>query len=75
MKKIKSTILVIIILILLVFVCTGCTLTVETTSNSVTASVDGNTTEQVDGILEWIKERINRVINTNEISKSVSEKI
>ena len=42
---------------------TGCTLTVETTDNSVSASVDGDTTEKVDGILDWIKERVSRVFN------------
>lgn len=64
MKKIKNVILVGVVLLFLMFTLTGCTLTVETTNNSVTASVDGDTTEQVDNVLDWIKERVQRVFNT-----------
>ena len=64
MKKIKNVILIGVVLLFLMFTLTGCTLTVETTNNSVTASVDGDTTEQVDNVLDWIKERIQRVFNT-----------
>ena len=71
MKKIISVILVVLTLSFSILFLTGCTLTVETTDNSVSASVDGDTTEKVDGVLDWITERIKRVFNTD--SKSTSE--
>mgnify|MGYP006969230311 CR=1 FL=1 len=61
MKKIISIILVIAILGLSAIFLTGCTLTLETTDNSVSATVDGDTTEKVDNIIDWIAERIKRV--------------
>ena len=63
MKKIVSIVLVIVMLSMGVFLLTGCTLTVETSDNSVSASVDGDTTEKVDGILDWVKERLSRLFN------------
>lgn len=79
MKKIISIIVLITILSFSTLVLTGCTLTVETTENSVSASVDGETTEKVDGIIDWIKARINRVFNTDseteKITSGTSEKI
>ena len=44
----------------------GCTLQIETTDNSVSASVDGDTTEKVDNILDWIKDRIQRVFTPSD---------
>lgn len=76
MEKLKSIILIGIMLLFMIFVLTGCTLTVETTNNSVTASVDGNTTEQVDNVLDWIKERIERVFDTgSNVNNSVSTNV
>ena len=75
MKKLKTAILLIILLISLIFVFTGCTLTVETTNNSVKASVDGDTTEKVDSILDWIKQRINRVVDVEKTNNSISTNI
>lgn len=66
MKKTIATIFVIIILTFSLFILSGCKLEIETTDNSVTASVDGDTTEKVDNILDWIKERISRLFNTQE---------
>ena len=63
MKKIFLSLAVILILVVTMFTLTGCKLTVETTENSVTASVDGDTTEKVDGILGWIKQRLSRLFN------------
>lgn len=68
MKKIISIILVVLILSFSILFLTGCTLTVETTDNSVSASVDGDTTEKVDSVIDWIKERISRVFNTDSES-------
>ena len=73
MKKVVSIILLVILLFMGTMFLTGCTLTVETTDNSVSASVDGDTTEKVDGILDWIKDRLSRVFNTNvktEVNKN-----
>ena len=63
MKKIVSIVLLMIMLVAGIFFLTGCTLTVEKTDNSVSASVDGDTTEKVDRILDWIKERVSRVFD------------
>lgn len=72
MKKIISIFIVITILSFSILVLTGCTLTVETTDNSVSASVDGDTTEKVDSVLDWIKARIDRIFNTSSESKNVT---
>lgn len=70
MKKVVSIILVVLILAISVLFLTGCTLTVETTDNSVSASVDGDTTEKVDNVIDWITERIRRIFNTETTSSS-----
>ena len=61
MKKIIVKIALIVVLVSMIFVLSGCTLKIETTDNSISASVDGETTEKVDSIIDWIKERISRV--------------
>ena len=66
MKKIISIIALIIVLGVAIITLTGCTLQIETTDNSVSASVDGDTTEKVDNIIDWIKERISRIFNTSD---------
>ncbi len=76
MKKIVSIVLIFVMLSMGVMFFSGCTLTVETSDNSVSASVDGDTTEKVDGILDWVKERLSRVfdfkVKTEVDSKSVT---
>lgn len=66
MKKLLLTVGTIIILFVMLFSLTGCTLQIETTDNSVSASVDGETTERVDSVIDWIKARIDRVFNTED---------
>ena len=66
MKKIISIIVSIIVLGVATIMLTGCTLQIETTDNSVSASVDGDTTERVDSVLDWIKERLSRLFNTSD---------
>lgn len=66
MKKIISSIVLIIVLGVATIMLTGCTLQIETTDNSVSASVDGDTTERVDSVLDWIKERLSRLFNTSD---------
>ena len=70
MKKVLSIILLVVILSASILFLTGCTLTVETTDNSVSASVDGDTTEKVDNVIDWIAERIRRVFNTESDTNS-----
>ena len=72
MRKTISIILLVILLSLGCLFLTGCTLTVETTDNSVSASVDGDTTEKVDNILDWLKERVSRVFDV-EVKSEVTE--
>lgn len=66
MKKVISIIVLVIILGVATITLTGCTLQIETTDSSVSASVDGDTTEKVDNIIDWIKERISRVFSTTD---------
>lgn len=66
MKKVIIAIIVLVTIVVAGLVLTGCTLTVETTDNSVSASVDGDTTEKVDGIIDWIKNRLDRLFTTEE---------
>lgn len=63
MKKIVSIILLVVMLTFGILFLTGCTLTLETSDNSVSASVDGETTEKVGGIFDWIKERFDRIFD------------
>ena len=63
MKKVVSIIILVVMLSLGILFLTGCTLTVETSDNSVSASVDGDTTEKVGGVIDWIKERLDRVFD------------
>ena len=48
------------------FILSGCKLEIEATDNTVSASVDGDTTEKVDNIIEWIKERLSRIFDTDK---------
>ena len=77
--------MLVVMLSIAMFVLSGCTLTLETTDNSVSASVDGDTTEKVDGIIDWIKERLDGLfdvevkteVNSNSVTVTTgtSEKI
>lgn len=66
MKNLVLTIFIIIVLFSSLFIFSGCKLEIETTDNSVTASVDGDTTEKVDNIIDWIKERLSRIFDTDK---------
>ncbi len=72
MKKIVLTMILIAVLTVGMFALTGCTLTLETTDNSVSASVDGETTEQVDSVIDWIKARIDRVFSSDDSSSDAA---
>lgn len=73
MKKIIGITILIIILGISMFAFTGCTLKVETSDNSVSASVDGETSDTIDNVFTWIKERINRVFNTDDNTNQEAE--
>lgn len=73
MKKIVAIIALIIILGGIVLAFSGCSLNIETSNNSVSASVDGDTTEKVDNIIDWIKARISRLFNTDSNNNSAEE--
>ena len=75
MRKIILEVALIVVLIVSVFALTGCTMQIETTDNSVSASVDGDTTEKVDGILDWIGNRIRRVFKTDNDTPSSSQNV
>lgn len=66
MKKAIKVTMLILTLSVIIITFTGCTLKVETTENSVSASVDGETSEKVNSVIDWIKERLNKIFNTNE---------
>mgnify|MGYP003308356045 CR=1 FL=1 len=74
MKSLIVKILLAVVFISMVVFLTGCTLKIETTDNSVSASVDGETTEKVDNIIDWIKDRISRIFVTEENAKTQSVK-
>ncbi len=56
MKKIVLTMVLVVILTAAMFTLTGCTLQIETT-------------ERVDSIIDWIKARIDRVFNSSNDSQ------
>lgn len=70
MKKVILIVALILVLAFTTLCLSGCTLQIETTDSSVSASVDGDTTEKVDNILDWIKARLSRLFNTSDSSSS-----
>lgn len=66
MRNIILKLLVFIILTGCLFAFSGCKMEIEATDNSVSASVDGDTTERVDSILDWIKARFKRLFNSDD---------
>lgn len=73
MKKIILVIILLIVLLTALVCLTGCTLKIETTDNSVSASVDGETTAKVDSIIDWIKDRLSRVFVTSGAKETVTK--
>jgi hypothetical protein len=66
MKQFVITMITVIVLISFMFILSGCKLEIEATDNTVSASVDGDTTEKVDNIIDWIKERLSRLFDTDK---------
>lgn len=65
MKQFVITMVTVIVLVSFMFILSGCKLEIEATDNTVSASVDGDTTEKVDNIIDWIKERLSRLFDTD----------
>ncbi len=66
MKKLIVMIMFILLLAAGLFTLTGCSLTLESTDNSVSASVDEQTQESVGGVIDWIVERLDRIFVTED---------
>ncbi len=66
MKQSVLTIVTVVILISFMFILSGCKLEIEANGNTVSASVDGDTTEKVDNIIDWIKGRLSRLFDTDK---------
>ena len=66
MKQFVITMITVIVLISFMFILSGCKLEIEATDNTVSASVDGDTTEKVDNIIDWIKGRLSRIFDTDK---------
>ena len=63
LKKICLVLVIISILTGLIFTLTGCEISAKTDENSVSISVDEDTKGTFESILDWIQERISRVVN------------
>ena len=70
MKNLIVKILIGILLVAMLFVLSACTLQIETTDNSVSASVDGETTERVDSVIDCVKDRLKRFISVEGTTSS-----
>lgn len=70
MKNLIVKILIGILLVAMLFALSACTLQIETTDNSVSASVDGETTERVDSVIDWVKDRLKRFISVEGTTSS-----
>lgn len=66
MRKLIVMIMFVFLLTVGLFTLTGCTLTLESTDNSVSASVDEQTQESVGGVIDWIVERLDRIFVTED---------
>jgi hypothetical protein len=66
MRKLIVMIMFVLLLTVGLFTLTGCTLTLESTDNSVSASVDEQTQESVGGVIDWIVERLDRIFVTED---------
>jgi len=61
MKRKLIALAMILILSFCLLCFTGCTFTAEAKDNTVTLSVDEETSGTVNNVIDWIKERLDRV--------------
>ena len=70
MKKIFLVLITISILLFMLVSLTGCSITAETTDNSVSVSVDEETQSTFESIVDWIVERLHRIFVTDGSAKA-----
>ena len=70
MKKIVLVLVTIAILLFMLVSLTGCSITAETTDNSVSVSVDKETQNTFERIVDWIVERLHRVFVTDSSTET-----
>ena len=66
MRKIVLVLIIVAILSVAMFTLTGCSFTVETDENSISASVDEETQGTFERIIDWIVERLDRIFVTED---------
>ena len=64
MRKVVLVLIIVAILSVAMFTLTGCSFTVETSDNSISASVDEETQGTFERIIDWIVERLDRIFVT-----------
>ena len=66
MRKVVLVFIIVAILPIGMFTLTGCSFTVETDENSISASVDEDTQNTFERIIDWIVERLDRIFVTED---------
>lgn len=66
MRKVVLVFIIVAILSIGMFTLTGCSFTVETDENSISASVDEDTQNTFERIINWIVERLDRIFVTED---------
>lgn len=66
MRKVVLVFIIVAILTAMMFTLTGCSFTVETDENSISASVDEDTQNTFERIMDWIVERLDRIFVTED---------
>lgn len=72
MKKVFLIVTSLLVIAVMAISLTGCTLQVTTSENSVSASVDEETTETVNNVFDWIIERLDRVFDAGSSNQNTS---
>lgn len=66
MRKLVLGLIIVAILSIGLFTLTGCSFTVETDDNSISASVDEETQGTFERIIDWIVEKLDRIFVTED---------
>lgn len=66
MRKVVLILIIIAILSIGLFTLTGCSFTVKTDDNSISASVDEETQGTFERIIDWIVERLDRIFDNED---------
>lgn len=73
MKKLVIVFILVVILTTSLFTLTGCSFTIETDENSVSASVDEDTQNTFENIIDWVVERLDRIFDNDGGSSSAPD--